>query len=487
MTYKITNLNYILGVLVLALLGACTVGNQAQLPTPAPIPASFSESGPKADSAAAVGKVQWRAYFTDAYLVSLIDSALQHNPDALAAVQQVEMARSEVTYTRGLLRPQLQAVASAGVDRYGDYTMDGVGNYDTNFSPNINGKRRIPEPAVPDFFLGLRSSWEIDLWGKLRNYRKAAYGRYLASEEGRKLVVTSLVADVAHLYYELLALNSELEILDKNIDLQEKAVELSQLQKTAGRTTELGVQQFTAQLLNTQSLRTAKRQEIVAVQNHLNQLLGRYPQEIGGGKTISGQRIPEQIAVGLPSQMLLQRPDIRQSELLLEASKADVAAARKAFLPSLGLSPYVGLNAFKASLLFSAPASVAYGIVGGLSAPLLNRSGLKAQLSRSEVQKLQAFYAYQKAVQTGFREVMTNLRAFENFSSVSQTKAKEVEVLRNAVSTSNELYRAGYASYLEIITAQRSVLEAELDLVNTQKLVLQSTVHLYRSLGGGWQ
>lgn len=478
---------YLPCLLLLVLTSACKVGKPTELPPAVPVPATFTASQDSAASAVSIGKVQWKTFFTDPYLVSLIDSALHHNPDVLAAVQQVEMARASVFFTRGALRPQVEAAVSAGVEKYGDYTLNGVGNFDTNLSPNINDKQRIPDPLVPDYFVGLRSSWEIDLWGKLKNYKKAAYARYLASEEGRKLVITSLVADIANLYYELQALKTELEILNKNIELQQRAVELSKAQKAGGRTTELGVQQFTAQLINTQSLKAAKQQEIVVIENELNQLLGRYPQEINGGKSIREQEAPQQLTVGVPADMLLQRPDVREAELLLEASKADVAAARKAFLPSLSLSPYVGFNAFKSSLLFSSPASLAYGVLGGLSAPLVNRSRLKAELSRSDAQKLQAFYGYQKAVQTGFKEVMTNLKGFENYSKVADLKAQEVEVLQNAVTTSNDLYRAGYASYLEIITAQRSVLEAELNLVNSKKLMLQSTVNLYRALGGGWQ
>ncbi|SIT83775.1 efflux transporter outer membrane subunit [Pontibacter indicus] len=467
---------------LLVLLGACKAIEPTQLPDAAPLPASF---GSTADSAS-LGDVRWRDFFKDEHLVRLIDTALHNNPDVLAAAQRIELARAGVLQTRGELLPQVSAVGAAGVDRFGKYTMTGVGNFDTNLSPNISEDQKVNQPLVPEYFLGLRSSWEIDLWGKLRQGRKAAFARFMASEKGRQLVTTSLVADVANLYYQLLSLDNELAILDRNIALQERALELVCIQKEGGRATELAVKQFAAQLLNTQALKAEKTQEITQTENQLNRLLGRHPQPIARGAALVEQELPQQVHAGVPSDLLRRRPDIQQAELELLATKADVAAARAAFLPALTLNPYVGYNAFDASLLFK-PASLAYGVLGGLSAPLLNRSNIRADFRRADAGRLQAFAAYQSAVLTGVQEVMTNLRGIENFRQSAELKQEEVEVLQEAVGTANDLYAAGYASYLEIITAQRSVLEAELHLTNTRKNILQSTVGLYRALGGGWQ
>jgi NodT family efflux transporter outer membrane factor (OMF) lipoprotein len=377
-------------------------------------------------------------------------------------------------------------VGAAGVEKFGDYTMTGVGNYDTNLSPNISEDQKVSQPLVPDYFLGLRSSWEVDLWGKLRQSKKAAFARFMASEKGRQLVTTALVADVANLYYQLLSLDNELAILDKNITLQERALELVKIQKQGGRATELAVKQFAAQLLNTQALKAEKTQEITQTENQLNRLLGRHPQPIVRGASLLEQELPQQVQAGVPTDLLRRRPDIQQAELELMATKADVASARAAFLPALTLNPYVGYSAFNASLLFK-PASLAFGILGGLSTPLLNRSNLRADFKRADAGKVQAFAAYQSAVLTGVQEVMTNLHGIENFRQAAELKQEEVEVLQEAVGAANDLFASGYATYLEIITAQRSVLEAELHLANTRKNILQSTVGLYRALGGGWQ
>ncbi|QNF33781.1 efflux transporter outer membrane subunit [Adhaeribacter swui] len=476
--YKIS-----LFLFLLAFLGACKATDPLVLPKGKTLPASF---GATSDTSS-LGQMAWRSFFTDPNLVSLIDTALRNNPDLLAAAQRVDMVRSNVLLAKGALLPGIQGVASAGTTKFGDYTIDGVGNYDTNFSPNIDEKQRIPQKAVPDYFLGFRSFWEIDLWGKLRKTRKAAYARFLASEKGRQLVQTSLIAEVAKLYYELLALDSELAILEKNIQLQKLAVELMDAQKTGGRATELAVQQSQAQLLNTTSLQAEKQQQIVATENLLNQLLGRFPQPITRGNPIQQQQLPATIQAGIPAQLLALRPDVKQAELELVAAKLDVGAARAAFLPSLTISPHLGLNAFKASLLLNTPASLAYGVLGGLTVPLLNQNQLKSRLKFSTAASKEAFYNYQKAILIGYQEVATGLSAIENFKKVAEIKNQEVQTLQNAVNSANALFAGGYATYLEIITAQKGVLAAELELNQNQRAMFQSTVDVYRALGGGWQ
>jgi len=461
---------------------SCRGVKTISLPTSEPLPASFAGR----EDSLSVGTLSPRAFFSDAVLVSLLDSALKNNPDVGIATQRIEMVRASLLGSKGAFLPSVEAVASAGADRFGDYTMNGVGNFDTNFSPNIDGNQRIPTRPTPDYFLGLRSAWEVDLWGKLRHRRKAAYTRWLASQQGRHLVVTSLVAEVARLYYELLALDSELAIIRQNIQLQERALELTRVQKEAGRVTQLAVQQFSAQLLNTQSLEGDALQRRVVVENGLNALLGRFPQAINGNQPLDGQTLPALIGVGIPSRSLARRPDVQMAELELRAAHLDVVAARAAFLPSLSLSAYAGVNAFRSSVLFD-PASLAYGLLGGLSAPLLSQNRLKAEYNQSAAQNREAHYQYQKAVLTGFSEVVTGLRGIENYNRMAQLKGAEVTVLRQAVTTSNDLFSAGYASYLEVVTAQRSVLEAERSLIAIQKAQFLYVIDLYRSLGGGWQ
>ncbi|QMW05611.1 efflux transporter outer membrane subunit [Spirosoma foliorum] len=457
--------------------------------TPAPVPKmavpeSFvrSSTAERVDSSS-IGEWPHRTLFTDTKLVALIDTALARNPDLKIALQRIDIARASYGISQGALLPRVDAVATAGVDRYGRYTLNGVGNYDTNLSDNISGSSRIPNPT-PDYFVGLRSSWEIDIWGKLRNGRRAAYTRVLASEEGRNLVVTALTADVARLYYSLLALDAELEIIGENVELQQKALELVEVQKAAGRVTELAVQQFRAQLLNTRGLEGRVQQEIVEAENQLNTLLGRYPQAVARGASIEKQLLPNAVSVGLPTQLVYRRPDIRQAERELEAANVDVAVARAEFWPSLNLSPYLGFNAFRPNVLLN-PQSVALGVLGGLSAPLINRKQVKGNLVIKTAQSREAYFSYQRAILTGVSEVVSSMKGLDNYRNVANVQRQEVDVLRQAAATSNELFANGYATYLEVITAQRNVLDAELALITTKRAQFLALVGLYRALGGG--
>lgn len=432
-----------------------------------------------------IGAVRWKDFFKDPNLVALIDTALLNNPDLKMAVQRIEMARTNIMIAKGAMLPSVNAEVSGGGRKFGDYTMDGVGNYDTNFSENIDANRRLPAPFMPDYFAGLRSSWEIDIWGKLKTQKKAAYTRFLASEKGKHLVTTSLIAQVARLYYELLAMDAELLIIQKNITLQQSAVENIKIQKEGGRANELGVRQFTAQLLNTQSLEIQINQRIVEAENTLNLLLGRFPQKIQRGIRLE-DNLSERVQAGIPSKMLTRRPDIQQAELELLANHADLQAARLAFLPSLNITAMLGFNAFKGSLLFNS-GSIAYSALGGLAAPIFNRKVLKAGQKRLEAASIESLHAYNKAILTGFQEVSTSLKKIDNTKKLSDFKKQEVDVLQQAVATSRDLFLTGYATYLEIIMAQKSVLEAELSLTEVQKDQHLALIELYRSLGGGWE
>jgi len=448
-------------------------------------PKSFTQA-PLTDTIS-VGATPWRQFFQDPALAGLIDTALQQNLDLRMAVQRVEVFQAQYLARRGALLPTVMAGGTSGLDRYGKYTMTGVGNYDTNLSQNINGNQRVPTTLTPDLFVGLRSSWEIDMWGKLRSRRKAAYLRVLGSEQGRNLVVTNVVADVARAYYELLTLDNQLTTLLRNTRFQQEGLRLIRVQKEAGRVTELAVQQFAAQALRTESLAYGIRQRITETETGLNQLMGRYPQPIRRGPTLPNQQgLPTRLGAGLPATALLRRPDVRQAELELQASSAEIDAARAAFLPSLTLTPYVGLNAFRTSLLLD-PGSVVFGAVAGLAGPVLNRAQVRADYRQAVASNYQGYYRYQQTLQTGFREVVVGLQGLENFRAVADLRAREVAQLQSAVATSNELFVAGYASYLEVITAQRSVLEAELSLADARQAQLLQSVNLYRALGGGWQ
>lgn len=465
---------------VITMLAACSVPKPVTVKNTQVVPATFNSS---ADTMSA-GNIQWDHFFTDSNLVHLINTALHNNLDMGMALQRVMVAKANILYAKGAMLPTVNLVASGGVERYGDYTMNGVGNYDTDLSPNISKDQHIPSPTT-DVFLGLRSQWEIDVWGKLKNKKKAAYADYMASSSGRLWVTTQVVAEVANLYYELLAQDNNMRIIKRNIELQQKAFEIVQTQKEGGRATELAVQQFKAQLLHTKSFEFEINQSINRIENEINMLLGRFPQAVVRDTSILAQSLPQTLTAGVPAGLLTRRADVQQAEWQLRATQANTEAARKAFLPSVTITPYAGVNAFNFSLLFK-PGSLVFGVLGGLSQPLFNQQQLKADFGVANAQQTSALYAYQKNVLQAFGEVATTLQAIDNYKQYYKLKEDEAKALGNAVVNANDLYLTGAASYLEVITAQKGVLDAQLEEISGKKALLLATVDLYRSLGGGW-
>ncbi|HEY9000846.1 MAG TPA: efflux transporter outer membrane subunit [Mucilaginibacter sp.] len=424
-------------------------------------------------------------FFKDDHLLQLIDSALTYNPDVLSAFQRIQMAEASFKYQGSLRLPTVDLNLSAGVEHFGDYTMNGVGNYDTNLSPNIDNRQRIPDPTA-DYFAGFRSSWELDIWGKLKNRQKASLAHFMASQSGFQWVKTELTAAVAASYYDLLALDMETAIIRKNILLQENALEIVKAQKLGGRATELAVQQFTAQLANTRALAYNNAQQVVESENELKWLTGNFDHPIARDTSIMSLTLPQTLSAGIPAKMLRNRPDVRQAEQELLAMNADIRSARAAFFPSLTLTPYAGYNAFKAALLFN-PGSAVFGIMGGLTAPVFNRKKIKADYNYKIAEGRTALFNYQKTALTGYREVLNSLKAMENYRKYFMSKQEEVNALRNAVSVANDLYLVGRASYLEVITAQGNLLKAELEMAMAKKEVYLASVSLYRAVGGGWE
>ncbi|MBX2905016.1 MAG: TolC family protein [Taibaiella sp.] len=420
---------------------------------------------------------QWKDFFADSLLTSLLNNAVTNNFDLRLAEQKVEAARNELLMKKALLAPTVGINTYGSNIRYGRHTMDGEGNATT---PGV------PQPIVPTYMLGVSSGWEIDLWGKLHKRKKAAQLRYLASTMGRNLVLTSLLSEIAYRYYELICLDARLEIIQKNIALQETAVEIMNVQKSAGRVTELAVKQFQAQLIHTRSMKYATLQEVVRIENEIRYLSGTYDEKPITRTSFTVQSDLVVTATGVPSGLLLNRPDLIQAELELKASHADVEAARKAFLPSVNISANLGLNSFYPGTLFE-PAALAYGLVGSVAGPLVNRKQVKGEYGLAVAQNNTAYYDYAKKAMAAVYEVKTTLNGIGNLQTQYNLNKEEAAALTEAIGIARDLYLAGYANYLEVITAQKSAVEAELNMVDTRKSLLFSKVNLYRTLGGGWQ
>jgi multidrug efflux system outer membrane protein len=425
--------------------------------------------------------INWKQYFSDANLVALIDEALKNNLDLLMALKKIEMASSNVLLNRGALFPVVNGFAAAGQRKFGDYTMDWAGNKTTEITPG-----KIVPMHLQDYYTGLQTSWEIDVWGKLRNRKKAALARYIGSIEGKNFVITNLISEIAATYYELLGLDNELEIIKETIKLQEDAFTLVNIQKQAAVANELAVQQFEAQLLNSKALEFETIQKITECENKINFLLGRYPQAIVRDKSKLTTILPFQVNVGIPSDLLKNRPDIRQAEYDLIASKADVKAAKAAFYPSFNITGAFGFQAFQTNYLLT-PESIAYNIFGNLVAPLINRSAIKAEFRTANATQQEALYNYQKSVINGYVEVYNETAKINNLEKVVGLKTQEADVLTKSIETSLELFKTGRASYIEVLMTQKGALESKLELVNAKQEQYNAVINIYKALGGGWK
>lgn len=468
-----------IGLLCLSLgYAACNTPKLAKRAENKNVPASYNDSQDTANTAS----LKWQEYFTDPFLRDLIDTALKNNQELNITMQEIEISRNEVRARKGEYLPFVGIKGGAGLDKPGRYTNTGTLEANTQIVP---GEER-PEP-LQDYLIGAYANWELDIWKKLRNAKKAAVARYLGSVEGKNFMVTNLVAEVANSYYELLALDNQLDIVKKNIEIQTNAFEIVKLQKEAARVNELAVRRFEAQVLNTKSLQYTIQQKITETENHINYLLGRFPQHVA--RTDNGfiDLVPPVIQAGIPSQLLANRPDIMKAEQELVAAKLDVKVARARFYPSVGISASVGYNAFNPTYFFKSPESMLYSLAGDLAAPLINRNAIKATYYSANAKQIQAVYNYERTILNAYVEVMNQLAKINNMQQSYELKTKQVAALTKSVDISNDLFKSARADYMEVLLTQRDALEAKFELIETQQQKLNATVHIYQALGGGWR
>lgn len=422
------------------------------------------------------GLVEWREFFTDPHLVALIETAMQQNQELNIAIQETIVANAEIMARRGEYLPTAGFGIGAGVERVGEFTSQGRSDEMAEIGPTLG-----------DFEFGLYASWEIDVWGRLRNLASAATYRYLASVEGRNFMVTRLVAEIASGYYELLALDEELRVVTDNIELQDDALQMVQRLFQAGATTSLALTRFEAELRNMQSAQYAIQQRIVETEAELNLLAGRYPQPIERASGDFLSLLPPTMAAGVPSELLANRPDIRQAELELAAAGLDVDAARAVFYPSLGIEAGIGYQSFDATRLINTPDSLLFGLFGKAFAPLLNRRGITADYYSANSAEMQAVLEYERRVLTATVEVSNRLSLIRNLQMGYELKEQQVQQLAQSIDIATQLFNAGRADYLEVLTTRRESLDAQQELIEMKQQQLAAAVTLYQALGGGWR
>ncbi|HYF70663.1 MAG TPA: TolC family protein [Ohtaekwangia sp.] len=466
-----------LGVAIIAVSFAACTPAIVQKVVNKTVPDQYST----AKDTANVAKLKWKEFFVDPYLQALIDSALKNNQELNITLQEIEISKSEVRVRKGEYLPFVDLKAGAGVEKVGRYTHQGVSDATIEYKPG----KEMPEP-LPDYFIGAFASWEVDIWRKLRNAKKSSVLKFLSTVEGKNFMVTRLISEIANSYYELITLDNQLAILKSNIEIQEKAMKIVQMQKSAAQVTELPVRKFEAEVLKNRGRIYYIEQSIIETENKINFLVGRYPQHVSRNFQDFNTLIPNAIQKGIPSELLENRSDIKQAELDLSAAKLDVKVAKANFYPSLGISAGVGLQAFDASYLVKTPASLLYSLTGDITAPLINRNAIKAFYYSANAKQIQAVYNYERTVLNAYIEVANQLSKIDNLEKSYNLKMKEVEALTKAISISDNLFKSARADYMEVLMTQRDALESKFELIETKKEQMSAMVNVYQALGGGW-
>lgn len=471
---------HLMALAALFVVSGCVTQPDQGLP-PEPVRALPESFGPADTSSAEASlpdaaDVRWADYFAEPELRALIEAALAGNQELQIRVQEVLMAQYEIMARRGEYRPRVDAVAGVGLEKVGEVTSQGVSD----------AANDVPED-LGDFRLGLAASWEVDIWHRLRDLEDAASVRYLASVEGRNFLVTGLVAEIAGSYYELTALDSQLAVLERNIAIQQDALEVVRLEKQAARVTQLAVQRFEAEVLKNQSLRYDLAQRIVEVQNRINFLVGRTPQPVQRDSQDFDASLPPFTRAGVPSALLDHRPDVRQAELQLQAARLDVSAAKARFYPSLSIEAGVGYESYEADELFQTPESLFYGIAGGLVAPIFNRRGIQAEYFVTVAEQWKATREFEQTLLRAYIEVANQLSLVGNLEQAYDLQSRQVALLEESVDISAVLFRSARADYMEVLLTRRDALEAEMERIETRLRQKLALVGVYRALGGGWR
>jgi len=459
-------------IIFLLAVVSCRTGKNYQRPTVL-LPERFSADSISQDTSS-IADISWQNYFSDPVLRQLIDSGLVRNFDLQFALRNISIAQSQVKQTNWLWVPQVNAKVSPYYYRNSDNGPSGINN--GAIANNFN-----------DFQASVNMSWEIDIWGKISRQQEAARANYLQSYEAAKAVQTSLIANIAQGYFNLLTLDQQLLETKRTLALTIDFVKLTRLLYDAGEVTYLGVQQAESQRDNTAQLVPQIEQSLQIQENSLQLLTGNLPGAIHREGNLTDIHFSDSLETGLPVSLLNRRPDVRASELALVQANAQVGINQANMYPALNLTAGAGFESLKASNWFNIPGSL-FGLAGAtLIQPILQGRQLKTQLEVAKQQREQAVIRFRQSVLTAATEVTNALVRVNKLKEQEKFAQQRADTLTSAVNNSQLLFKNDLANYLEVITAQQTALDAQLSLAFVQNQELNARVELYRSLGGGWR
>lgn len=440
------------------------------------LPADFNGST-SAENSSQLGIEE---FYHDPTLTGLIYEALDGNRELKILDQEVEIASNAVLSRSGTYLPFVNIGLGGSADKPSRFTRAGAVDYQLEIAPGQSFPNPLPN-ALGVFTL----FWNVDIWRQLRNSRDAAALRYVAAVERRNFFVTHLIADIAGNYYSLMALDKRLENLDQIIELQEKSLEFSKARKEAARGTQLAVLRFQAEVQRNRSEKLIVNQSVIETENRINFLLNRYPQTVQRTSAEFYDLNIGTLSVGVPSQLLQNRPDIRQAERELAAAGLDVRIARFNFFPQLVITAGVGYEAFNPKYFFVSPEALVAGVAGGLVTPLINKRAIKAEYLTANARQLQSIYNYQRVILNAFTEVFNRVSMVERYTNSIEIRKQQLKSLEASVDVASNLFQNARTEYIDVLFAQRDLRDARMVLIETKTQQLSAIVNAYQALGGG--
>lgn len=416
-----------------------------------------------------IADVSWKNLFTDQYLQQYIEEGLQNNMDVRIALQQILAAQAYAKQGKAGYLPSVSVGANATHQELSE---------NSQFGALFSG-------AIDTYDITANLSWEADIWGKIRSNKRATQAAYLQSVAGHQAVKTQLVSSIANTYYNLLALDAQLEVTKQTIITRDSSVTTIKALKDAGQVTQVAVDQNIAQYNSAKALQVDIEVAIFKTENTLSILLGKTPQTFERS-SLDIQNIDQDIVLGVPATLLSNRPDVMAAEYGLINSFELTNVARSNFYPSLTLTASGGFQSLELDKLLNANSLFAT-IIGGLTQPIFNQRKIKTQKEVALAQQEQALLEFKKTLLVAGSEVSNALYTYKAETKKFEFRKNEVEALRTAEANSNELLKNGYANYLDLLTARESALNAELNIIDSQLQQLVSIVDLYEALGGGWR
>ena len=447
------------------LLAGCAVGPNYHRPVTTPAPSGWRDTA-QALRDSSYANLPWWGVLRDTTLQTLIRSALKQNRDLHIALARVNEARALLGIQRLELLPQINIQGRVGKSHGADSLLTGVSTSELGF-------------------LGVTLNWELDLWGRLRRLNESAMASLLASEQGRRGVILTVVSEVARAYLELLDLDGQVTIAESQLRIRQQSLDLARARYEGGLTSELDVRQGENALAVAEGTRARVLRQRTQKENELSILLGRPPGNLPRGLRLTQQQFPNVIPAGLPAELLERRPDVRQAEEQLHAANARIGAAVAALFPTISLTAAGGTISDDLGSLFKSGTGF-WNIAANLLQPLINSGRNHKQIAAERARTEAAVGQYERTVLTALREVEDGLVAVQRSREEAEAASRAATAARLAVGLAGDRYEGGVDTYLNLLDAQRSQLDAELQESQLQREQRVAVVELYKALGGGW-